>query len=65
MLFLADIPDQVRLLTIYGKLKMGFRNASGQEVAFTVPTEPGSGYGHHAADASTSPRRRAPWTPRR
>ncbi|HEX9569566.1 MAG TPA: hypothetical protein VF987_07795, partial [Rhodospirillales bacterium] len=36
VLFLADIPDQVRLLTIHGKLKMGFRNASGEEVAFTV-----------------------------
>ena len=39
VLFLADIPDQVRLLTIYGKLKMGFRDATGQEVAFTVPEE--------------------------
>ena len=37
MLFLADIPDQVRLLTIYGQLKMGFRNASGQEVEFVAP----------------------------
>ncbi|HWG93174.1 MAG TPA: VCBS repeat-containing protein, partial [Mycobacteriales bacterium] len=37
VLFLADIPDQVRLLTLYGKLKMGFKNASGQEVAFDVP----------------------------
>ena len=36
VLFLADIPDQVRLLTIYGRLKMGFRNASGQEVEFQV-----------------------------
>ena len=40
VLFLADIPDQVQLLTLYGKLKMGFRDASGQEVTFTVPTEP-------------------------
>ena len=32
VLFLADIPDQVRLLTIYGKLKMGFRTPSGEEV---------------------------------
>ena len=40
VLFLADIPDQVRLLTIYGKLKMGFRDASGNEVEFTVPDEP-------------------------
>ncbi|MGZ6715887.1 MAG: hypothetical protein ACXVFG_14140, partial [Gaiellaceae bacterium] len=39
VLFLADVPDQVRLLTIYGKLKMGFRDATGQEVEFTVPEE--------------------------
>ena len=37
VLFLADVPDQVRVLTIYGKLQMGFKNASGEEVAFTVP----------------------------
>ncbi|HWS34529.1 MAG TPA: hypothetical protein VN408_17540, partial [Actinoplanes sp.] len=36
ILFLADFPDQVRLLTVYGKLKMGFRNSSGQEVTFDV-----------------------------
>jgi len=36
VLFLADVPDQVRLLTIDGKLKMGFKNASGEEVAFDV-----------------------------
>ncbi|MDQ1553848.1 MAG: large repetitive protein, partial [Microbacteriaceae bacterium] len=36
VLFLADFPDQVRLLTLYGKLKMGFRNSSGQEVTFDV-----------------------------
>ena len=41
ILFLADIPDQARVLTLYGKIKMGFRNASGQEVTFTVPTEGG------------------------
>ena len=29
VLFLADIPDQFRLLTIYGKLKMGFRGSGG------------------------------------
>ena len=47
VLFLADIPDQVRLLTLYGKLKMGFRNSSGEEVAFTSPTEPtATGDGH-------------------
>ena len=46
VLFLADVPDQVRLLTIYGKLKMGFRNPSGEEIAFDVvnlpPVTPGS-----------------------
>ncbi len=42
VLFLADIPDQVRLLTIYGKLKMGFTNASGQEVTFDVVDAPAS-----------------------
>src|SRR4051794_1362516 len=36
VLFLADIPDQVRLLTIYGKIKMGFRDSSGQDVTFDV-----------------------------
>jgi hypothetical protein len=36
VLFLADVPDQLRILTIYGKLKMGFRNSSGQEVSFDV-----------------------------
>ena len=36
MLFLADIPDQVQLLTIDGKFKMGFRNANGEEAFFTV-----------------------------
>ncbi|HEX5858381.1 MAG TPA: hypothetical protein VFY91_09765, partial [Microbacterium sp.] len=36
ILFLADFPDQVRLLTVYGKLKMGFRDSSGNEVAFDV-----------------------------
>ncbi|MDX6411753.1 MAG: large repetitive protein, partial [Gaiellaceae bacterium] len=36
VLFLADVPDQVRVLTMYGKLQMGFRNPSGEEVAFTV-----------------------------
>ncbi|MEP7335472.1 MAG: hypothetical protein ABI717_06790, partial [Actinomycetota bacterium] len=40
VLFLADIPDQVRFLTIQGKLKMGFRDASGQQVEFAVPQEP-------------------------
>src|SRR5262249_40673132 len=40
VLFLADIPDQVRLLTIHGKLKMGFRNAGGEEVSFDVVDAP-------------------------
>jgi hypothetical protein len=46
VLFLADVPDQVRVLTIYGKLKMGFKNASGEDVVFDVldvpATQPGS-----------------------
>ena len=56
MLFLADIPDQVRLLTIYGRLKMGFRNASGQEVEFVVADDAAA---DPDADAS---RARAPAT---
>ncbi|MDB4600633.1 hypothetical protein OAG97_02815, partial [Akkermansiaceae bacterium] len=47
ILFLADIPDQVELLSIYGKLKMGFRNAAGDEVEFEIATDataiPGGG----------------------
>ncbi|HEX6130520.1 MAG TPA: hypothetical protein VF044_02260, partial [Actinomycetota bacterium] len=39
VLFLADIPDQVRVLTLKGRLKMGFRDATGQEVEFVVPDE--------------------------
>lgn len=39
VLFLADIPDQIRLLTVHGKLKTGFRNASGEEVMFDVVDE--------------------------
>ena len=41
VLFLADAPVSPRLLTIYGKLQMGFENASGQPVTFDVvqPTE--------------------------
>src|SRR5205814_33789 len=49
VLFLADIPDQVRLLTIYGKLDMGFRNATGQEITFDTPSPTTSG----AAGSST------------
>ena len=37
VLFLADIPDQVRLLSIDGKLKLGFLNSSGDDVTVTVP----------------------------
>src|SRR5918994_2440180 len=40
VLFLADVPYQIRILTLYGRLNMGFRNASGQEVEFIVPDEP-------------------------
>src|SRR4029077_8881695 len=39
---LADVPDQVRILTMYGKLQMGFKNAQGDQVAFTVPDLPPS-----------------------
>jgi Ca2+-binding RTX toxin-like protein len=48
VLFLADVPDQVRLLTLYGKLKMGFRNSSGSEVTFDVADQT-------ATAASTTP----------
>jgi len=41
ILFLADIPDQVRVFTAYGKLKMGFKDASGNEVEFTTVDLPG------------------------
>ena len=40
VLFLADIPDQVRVLTMYGRLKTGFRNSTtGDVVEFTPPVE--------------------------
>ena len=39
ILFLADVPDQVRVLTLYGRLKTGFRNPSGQEVLFVAPSD--------------------------
>src|SRR5205085_1129110 len=32
----ADVPDQVRVLTLYGKLHTGFRDAQGNEFAPTV-----------------------------
>ena len=32
VLFLADLPDQIRLLTIEGKFSMGFRSADGSDV---------------------------------
>ena len=40
ILFLADVPDQIRLLTLYGKLKMGFRDSTGNEVTFDVVGAP-------------------------
>src|SRR5262249_1956125 len=40
VLFLADVPDQVQVLTLYGKLQMGFKNAAGAPVAFVVPDPP-------------------------
>ncbi|HEY9249312.1 MAG TPA: hypothetical protein VIO38_09285, partial [Rariglobus sp.] len=36
VLFLADLPDQIRLLTVDGKLKMGFRDDTGSEVTLTA-----------------------------
>jgi len=39
VLFLADIPDDPRVLTLYGKFQMGFRSASGEEVHFDVVDE--------------------------
>ena len=39
VLFLADIPDQFRLLTIHGKFSMGFRNAGGDIIEFDVADE--------------------------
>ena len=50
ILFLADIPDQVQLLTLYGKLQMGFENSSGQPVTFNVAAPPTS-----PASATTAP----------
>src|SRR5262249_52207735 len=32
--------EQVRVLTLYGKLQMGFKNAQGNDAAFAVPSEP-------------------------
>jgi hypothetical protein len=40
VLFLADIPDQARVLTMYGSLKMGFRDASGNEIPLKIVNEP-------------------------
>ncbi|MBN1192526.1 MAG: hypothetical protein JXA36_02365, partial [Coriobacteriia bacterium] len=40
VLFLADVPDDPRILTLYGKLQMGFRDATGAEVVFVVPEMP-------------------------
>ena len=40
ILFLADIPDQVRLLTIYGKLTMGFRDSSGSTLTVNASNAP-------------------------
>ena len=36
VLFLADLPDQVRLLTLDGRLKMGFKDDTGAEVSVHV-----------------------------
>jgi hypothetical protein len=32
VLFLADVPDQARVLTMYGSLKTGFRDVNGNEI---------------------------------
>jgi len=48
VLFLADVPDQIQLLTIYGKLQMGFRNSSGEEVTFDVALPSASAAGSTA-----------------
>ena len=50
VLFLANVPTQVQLLTLYGKLQMGFENAQGQPVTFSVAAPPVS-----PTAASTSP----------
>ena len=40
ILFLADVPDQARVLTLYGRLKTGFRNpTTGNEVLFVAPLD--------------------------
>jgi hypothetical protein len=39
VLFLADVPDQARLLTMYGSLKTGLRDANGNDVPVTVISE--------------------------
>ena len=58
ILFLADVPDQVQVLTLYGKIKMGFKDATGQPVTFVVPDEPASTGQQHPADrAAGRPRR--------
>ncbi|HAM71756.1 MAG TPA: hypothetical protein DCM86_08950, partial [Verrucomicrobiales bacterium] len=36
VLFLADLPDQVRLLTLDGRLKMGFKDDTGADVSVPV-----------------------------
>ena len=52
VLFLANVPTQVKLLTLYGKLQMGFENASGQPVTFAVAATAGiADGGEHGADA--------------
>src|SRR5204863_7261724 len=44
VLFLSDVPDQIRLLSMDGKLELGFKDLSGQDVNPTVvmsaPTGP-------------------------
>ena len=39
ILFLADIPDDPKILTLHGKFQMGFRDAAGNEVQFDMTDE--------------------------
>jgi hypothetical protein len=43
VLFLADIPEQVQLLSIEGRFKMGFRNPNTGEEAFFTVVDPKTG----------------------
>ena len=53
VLFLANVPTQVQLLTLYGKLQMGFENAQGEPVTFSVAAPPVSPTAASTAPTST------------